>query len=119
MRGGQRPIRATRFEKIKCADNVSRDEISGTANGSIDMGFRCQVHHMCDAMAPNDIGHGGRVPKINRFKDVFGMERDSLQVLEVPRVGESVEVHEQFNLGSIDDVTNDVRSDEAAAACNE
>ena len=65
------------------------------------MGFGGQMQHMGDPMLLHHAEHGGLVAQVGFFKSVFGMMRHALQILQMARVGQAIQIDQtpDFRLG--------------------
>jgi hypothetical protein len=115
---GLAPNSTAGFEKIESANDIGGDEVAGTGNRAIDMGFGGQVHDVGDGVALNDLEHGYFIADIDFLEGVFRMARDGIEIREVTGVGKAVEIDEVFDLRLSNDVVDDVRADEAGTAGN-
>ena len=74
------------------------------------------MYDMRDRVAPNCGKDSRFVPQIHFFKYVLGMPLDSGDILEMASVSEAVEVDQFFDLWRVDDVLNQIASNEACTA---
>src|SRR3982751_521461 len=111
-----RPGCTTRFEQIKCADDVGLNEIARTGDGRIHMRLGGQMKHVSNWMPIEDAEQRRLVPQIDLFENVFWGLIDSFEVLKMPGVGEAIEVHELLDFGPVNDVANHIRSNKPSAA---
>ena len=115
----RKPELAAGFEKIEGADDVGGDEVTGAADGTIDVRFGREMHHVGDLVIANDAADGLAVAEIHFFEDVIRSAFDIGEICEVTCVGEAIEINEAINCGLIDDVPDKIGADETGAACNE
>ena len=83
------------------------------------MRFRREMHDVGDGMLLDDAQHSGFVAQIHLFKNVFRVPGHFFQVLQMPGVGEAIQIDQLFNLRPVDDVMDEVGADESGAASDE
>ena len=110
------PECATRFEEAEGADDVGGDEVSRSADRTIDMRFSSEVHDVSDLVIADDATDGFAVPEIHFLENVVLSAVDVREICEMSRVGEAIEIYQPSDCGLIDDVANEIGADEAGAA---
>ena len=74
---------------------------------------------MCDAMLLHNPQNSPLFSKVNFFEDIFWMLFDFSEILDVPRIGETIEIDQQLHLGSLHDMMNKIGTDKTGSASNE
>ena len=113
------PEFADGFQKMKCANHIGVDEISGGGNGAIDVRLGGEVQDVSDAVLLQSLEHIVLVSQIDFFKAIFGMTIQAGETFEMTGIGQAIEVHQAFDLGFIDKPTNCIGTDKAGTACYE
>jgi hypothetical protein len=101
------------------AQDVGDDELPGSEDRTIDVALGRQVHHRVDAVGGEELGEELLVVDVAADEDVLRIAFELFEVLEVPRVGELVEVDDLPVGPHLAQVAHQVRSDEAATAGNQ
>ena len=83
------------------------------------MRFGGQMQDMGDPMLLHHRQNGGFVAQVGFFKSVFAMLRDSLQIFQMAGVGQAIQVDQLADFRAVNDVMDQVRSDESGAACDQ
>jgi hypothetical protein len=109
----------TGFQQIERADNIRLNEIAGAANRSIHMRLRGEMQHLSNLAFLHHAKHSAFVAQIDFFESVLGMVLYPFEICEMPGVREAIQIHQHFDLGPIDDVQNQVRTDKPCPACNQ
>ena len=82
------------------------------------MAFGGEMHDRPDRILAEQRGDSIAVADVATHEDVAAVARDRLQIVEVARVGEHVEVDDRFVAGG-EPVKDEIAADEAGAAGNE
>jgi hypothetical protein len=101
---------------MECAHDVRLDEIARPGDGTIDVTLSRKVHHMSDGMLAHNSNHGLLVPQILLLECVSRIGRHIVEVLQTPRVGKAIEIHQSLHLLLLQNVAYHVAPDEASAA---
>jgi hypothetical protein len=115
---GIKPAAAARLQQIECADDVGLNKIGRAGDGTVHMGFGRQMQNMRDLMLLDYCQHGGFVAEVGFFKRVFGMPGDVLQIFQVAGVGQAIQVDEAPDFRFVNNVMDQVGSNEAGATCH-
>jgi hypothetical protein len=111
-----RPALSTSFEEMKRSDDIGVNKVSRARDRTIDMGFGGEMHDMGNAMLAHDLGHGGSFPQIHLGEDILGVMRRRGQIGQMARVGQTIQVDQTPDLGSINHVMDQIGSNKAGAS---
>jgi hypothetical protein len=111
------PTFATGFEQIERADNVRLNEIAWPGDGTVHVRFRREVHDVRDGVFFHDPQRRRLVAQIRFLKNVFWMAGNFFQIRQMPGVSEAVEIDQFGDARIVNDVMDEIRADEASAAC--
>ena len=115
---GVQPKVTARLQQVECANNIRLDKIAGASDRTVHMRFRREVQNMGDGVLLDHFQNRGFVAEIDFFEHVFRMAGDRFEVREMPGISQGVQVDQFFNLRAINDVLDQIRSDEACSASN-
>jgi hypothetical protein len=79
--------------------DIGLDEIARAGDGTVHMGFRREVHHVGDDMVLHHCERGRFVAEVHPLKHIPGIGIRTGQVLQMPRVGEAVQIHDLVHTG--------------------
>ena len=66
------------------------------------------MHHVGDVMLLHHLKDRGFITQVHFLKSIFRMASDFFQIGEMAGVGEAIQVHELRDLGTVDDVMDEV-----------
>jgi hypothetical protein len=69
-------------------------------------------------MPADNLDNGWLISKINFLKDILWVLVHAMEVNEMTGVGEAIEVDHPLDFWPADDVVDQIRADEAGAACD-
>jgi hypothetical protein len=95
------------------------DERTGVGDGTVDMGFSREVQDMVDLVTFNDPANAVRIPQIDFLEAIPGIFRHWRQILQVSRVGQTIQVHYPPHPGLTHHMPDQVRTDESSATSNQ
>ena len=110
------PRASTRLQQMERANDVSMNEITRPGNGPIDVRFSRQMHDMGDAMLLDDLDNGVFVAQIQSSEYVFRVRRNFFEIGEMAGVGQAIEIDQSLDLRLVDNMLQDVRTDESCSA---
>jgi len=62
--------------------------------------------------------NGRLVAQVGFFKDIFGMPRDALEIFQMARVSQAIQIDQPPDLRAVNDMMDQVGPDESGAACD-
>jgi hypothetical protein len=74
---------------------------------------------MGDGVLAHRVQNGVFVAQVNLFENVFGIAGDVLEVFQVARVSEAIEIDEAADVWFVNNMMNEIGTDEAGAAGDE
>src|SRR5213075_3155816 len=87
--------------------------------GAVHVRLGGEMQHVGDVVLADDAADLLSIPKVYGFEHVFWVLRCAFEAGEVSRVGQAIEVDQAFDLGPIEQMANEIRSDEPGAAGDE
>ena len=114
----RRPVAAGGLQEPERADDVGLNEVFRAVDGAVDMAFCGEMHDRPDRMLAEQRGDQIAVADVATHEDLAAVARDRLQILEVARVGEHVEIDDRLVAGG-EPVEDEITADKAGAARNE
>jgi hypothetical protein len=106
---------AAGFEQVESANDVGLDKIARTGDGTIHMRLGGEVKNVGDCVLFKHPEHCRFVTQIDFFEPVLRMTFDRLEIRLMPGVGQTVQINQALNLRPLDDVMDEVRTDESGA----
>ena len=107
---------AAGLEQIEGADDVCLNEIARATDRAIDVRFRGEVQDMANGMLLHDTQDFDFVAQIDLFENVFWMPANFFEIGQVSGIGQAIEIDQSLDHVLIDDMLNQVRTDETGAA---
>ena len=110
------PVRLGGLQHGQGADDVGLREGEGILDGTVHMGFRRQMDHAVHLFLTHEGEHALEVADVHLDEPVVGPVLDVLEVREIARVGEFVQVDDPVVRIFVHEQPHDVAADEAGAA---
>ena len=95
---------------------VGHDKFHRAFNAAVYVAFCCQMNDVCNLVAFKNALERCCIANIGSFKTIAGRLVDVLEVFEVARIGEFIEVHYQVVGVVVDQAAYDMRANKAGAA---
>ena len=112
------PVGASGFEELEGTDDVGLDELSGTVDGAVDVGFGCEVDDGGGVMCGEELVEEGAISDAAVEEKVIRISFEGGKVFGVSGVSEGIEV-EHFAESASYPVEDEVGADETGAAGDE
>ena len=109
------PVGAGSLEEGEGADDIRLDELSRTVDGAVDVGLSRKVDDGAGAVLGEKFGDEFGIADIAANEGMLGIPLKVCEVLEIPCVGELVEVDDGILL-ECDPIEDEVGTDESGAA---
>ncbi len=106
------PVAKRRVEKDEGPKDIRRHELPGAFDGAIHMALGREVKDPRGTVAQEELGHRLGIPDVPPDKEMVRVMGESVEVGEVPRIGQKVECHHLRLLLPADPV-DEVCADEA------
>ena len=119
LAGSVHPVTACRFNEREGAHVVRFHEGAGALDGVVHMAFRGKVHDAPDVVFREQALHQFLVADVALHEGVVGHPLAFLQIVEIARVGELVEIDDAVVRILCAEVRNEIGTDEAGAAGNQ
>ena len=113
------PIRLGGLQHGQRADDIGLREGEGVLDGTVHMGLRREVDHAVHLLFLHQGEHALEVADVHLDEPVVGPVLDVLEIREIARVGELVQVDDPVLRIFVHEQPHDVAADEAGAAGNE
>ena len=88
-------------------------------NASVDVGFSREIHDRIDHVLLHNRINERLIADIPFHKVILGIASDVFQILQIPRVGELVKVHDGVGRVRSKHITNKVTPDETCTSCDQ
>ena len=106
------------FQQALRPGHVGAQERGGIFDGSIDVGLCREINNRVEAPLVENSGHLSRVCNVAAHETVARIGSDIVQIAQVSRVSEQIEVHDFNALLRLQDIPHKAGTDEPGATGN-
>lgn len=117
FRDSETPMFPRYLKQSVGADDIGLDELAGSINGAVHVGFCCKMHDPVRVEVGESFAHGSSVADVRVKESVIWMVHEIRERTRITRVGEFVDVENSMALGY--KKMDKIGADETGSACDE